>query len=62
MALIFDIETNGFCKHLQGLNCCVPVDAGIGDRLAAGEFGKVWLELLVTLDEVGLDQHGGDGF
>jgi hypothetical protein len=40
----------------------LPADAGGGDGLAAGEFGEVWDELLVSFDEVGLDHDGGDGF
>ena len=47
---------------IESLNGIIPVDAGVGDGLAAGEFGEIRVELLVTFDEVGLDHHGGDGF
>jgi hypothetical protein len=54
--------SNSCGEMIKSLNGIVPVDAGIGDGLAAGEFGKIWLELLVAFDEIGFDHHGGDGF
>jgi hypothetical protein len=54
--------SNSFGEGFESFYGIVPVDAGIGDGLTAGEFGKIGDEFLVTLDEVGFDHHGGDGF
>lgn len=52
---------DSFGEDFEGLDGVVPVDAGVGDGLAAAELAEVGVQLLVPLDEVRLDHHRGDG-
>ncbi len=52
---------NGVRQFVEHFDGGVPVDAGVGDGLAVNQQRGVWTRLLIPLDEVGLEHHGGDG-